>query len=173
LVTPFATVDALFAALEDQRPGDVVTALAHALQCAFILSQQRPLDEELQLAGLVHDVASSLEPRPPGCHGAAGALLVRPLLGERVAALVAHHIPAKRWLVSCDASYRDRLSDNSRATLAVQGEQMTAAERDAFEASPYAADSLILRRADDDAKQPGLIVPGLASWRALAEKYSA
>jgi predicted HD phosphohydrolase len=171
-VTPFATIDALFAVLADERPGDVVTALAHALQCAWLLQRERPEDEELQLAGLVHDVASSLEPRPPGCHGAAGAALVRPLFGERVAALVANHVPAKRWLVTCDTTYRSRLSENSRATLALQGEQMSAEERQAFEASPHAADAIVLRRADDDAKQPGRIVPGLASWESVAKRLA-
>ena len=170
---PFRTVDALLAALADERPGDVVTALAHALQCAWLLQHQRPSDGEVQLAGLVHDVASSLEPRPRGCHAAAGAELVRPLLGARVAAMVANHVAAKRWLVTCDASYRDRLSANSRATLALQGEILTPAEREAFEASPCAGASILLRRADDDAKQPGRIVPGLESWRALVEKQVA
>jgi predicted HD phosphohydrolase len=127
-MTPFATVDELFAALADERPGDVVTALAHALQ---------------------------------------------PLLGDRIAALVAGHVAAKRWLVTCDPQYRSRLSDNSRATLARQGESFTQAERAAFEASPHAADCILLRRADDEAKQPGRIVPSLDSWRALALDYAS
>ncbi len=166
-----ANVDELFAALTDERGGDVVTALAHALQCAWLLKQQRPDDEALQLAGLVHDVASSLEPRPAGCHAAVGAELVRPLFGDRVAALVAGHVAAKRWLVTCDPDYRARLSANSRATLGRQGEEFTAAELDAFEATLHAADCVLLRRADDDAKQPGLVVPPLAAWRAVAERH--
>jgi predicted HD phosphohydrolase len=170
-MTPLATLDELCAALVDERPGDVVTALAHALQCAWLLKQERPDDEELQLAGLVHDVASSLEPRPPGCHAAAGAELVRPLLGARIAALVAGHVVAKRWLVTCDASYRVRLSENSRATLAQQGEELTATERAAFEANPYAADCILLRRADDDAKRVGRVVPRLDSWKPIAERH--
>jgi predicted HD phosphohydrolase len=171
-VTPFATLEELFAALSDERPGDVVTALAHALQCAWILRQERPDDEELQLAGLVHDVASSLEPQPPGCHAANGAELIRPLFGERIAALVSGHVTAKRWLVTCDPAYRSCLSDNSRETLAHQGEALTSAERAAFEASPHAADWVRLRRADDQAKQPGRAVPSLDFWRELAEKHA-
>ena len=172
-MAPFATLDELFAVLADERPGDVVTARAHALQCAWLLKQQRPFDVELQLAGLVHDVASSLEPRPPGCHAAAGAALVRPLLGPRIAALVAQHVAAKRWLVTHDPSYRARLSENSRRTLAREGEELSASEREVFEASPEAADSVLLRRADDDAKRPGCIVPPLEFWRAVAEEYTS
>jgi predicted HD phosphohydrolase len=172
-MTPFASIDELFAALADERPGDVVTALAHALQCAWLLQQLRPNDEELQLAGLVHDVASSIEPRPPGCHAAAGAELVRPLLGSRIAALVAGHVAAKRWLVSTDPGYRDRLSDNSRETLVGQGDELSDSERAAFESSPHAEACVLLRRADDNAKRPGRIVPPLQAWRALAERHAA
>jgi gamma-butyrobetaine dioxygenase len=77
-------------------------------------------------------------------------------------------VAAKRWLVTCDPAYRDRLSDNSRATLARQGERLTPSERAAFEASPHAADCAELRRADDDAKQPDRRVPSLEFWRGLA-----
>ena len=35
-----------------------------------------------------------------------GAETVRRLLGERVAGLVEAHVPAKRYLVTTDASYR-------------------------------------------------------------------
>jgi predicted HD phosphohydrolase len=171
-MTPFATVDELFAVLDDERPGDVVTALAHALQCASILQRQRPADEELQLAGLVHDVASSLAPRPPGCHAQLGAELVRPLLGERVAALVGAHVAAKRWLVACEPHYRAHLSENSKATLARQGEAFSAEERAAFERLPHAADCVLLRRADDQAKRPGVAVPSLAAWRSLAQAHA-
>jgi predicted HD phosphohydrolase len=166
----FTSLDELFAALADERPGDVVTALAHALQCAWLLKQQRPDDEELQLAGLVHDVASSLEPPPSGCHAAAGADLVRPLFGDRVAALVAGHVTAKRWLVTCDPEYRSRLSDESKLTLSRQGEELSASERATFEATAHAADCVLLRRADDEAKQPGRVVPPLESWRPVAER---
>ena len=37
---PFSSIDDLFAALVDERPGDVVTALEHSLQCAWLLKQQ-------------------------------------------------------------------------------------------------------------------------------------
>jgi len=169
---PFGLIDDLFAALVDERPGDVVTALEHSLQCAWLLKQERPDDEELQLAGLVHDVASCLEPRPPGCHAAVGAELVRPLLGSRVAALVAGHVAAKRWLVMHDRGYRERLSDNSRATLAQQGDALDDGARAAFEALPDWQDCVVLRRADDAAKIPGRVVPPLATWREVAERHA-
>lgn len=167
---PFATLDELFAVLRDERVEDVVTALDHHLQCAALLRQARPDDEELQIAGLVHDVASSLEPRPAGCHAAVGGFLVRQLFGARVAALVAGHVAAKRWLVTTDPGYRARLSGDSAHTLAHQGEELDEREQAAFLASPHHDDIVLLRRADDDAKIPGAPVPPLEEWRAVAER---
>src|SRR5688500_6712835 len=57
---PIESVGELLALLADERPGHGVTALAHSTQCTWLLAQERPDDFELQVAGLVHDVASSL-----------------------------------------------------------------------------------------------------------------
>ena len=73
---------------------DGLSELDHGLQCAHRLARRRPLDIELQLAGLVHDVGHQFG--PDDRHGEIGGDLLRPLLGERVAALVAAHVPAKR-----------------------------------------------------------------------------
>ena len=64
---PFRTVDELLHVLDDPVVGDdIVAALAHHLQCAALLAQDAPGDVELQVAGLVHDVASSMDPRARG-----------------------------------------------------------------------------------------------------------
>ena len=64
---PFRTVDELLHVLDDPVVGDdIVAALAHHLQCAALLAQAAPGDVELQVAGLVHDVASSMDPRARG-----------------------------------------------------------------------------------------------------------
>jgi predicted HD phosphohydrolase len=170
---PFATLAELFAVLRDERVGDVVTALEHHLQCAALLRLARPGDEELQIAGLVHDVASSLDPAPGGCHAAVGGLLVRRLFGARVGALVAGHVAAKRWLVTTDPGYRARLSENSVHTLSLQGEELDEREQAAFLGSPERDDIVLLRRADDAAKLPGAAVPPLDAWRVIAERVAA
>ena len=169
---PFASVDDLCAVLDDGHGADTYSALDHHLQCADILRREGA-DVELQIAGLVHDVASSLDPRPAGDHAEIGAALVRPLLGERVADLVAGHVPAKRYLVTIEPSYRDVLSGDSTATLALQGDALTAEEARAFAGAPLAVDWLALRRADDQAKVVGLVVPGLASWRPALDELAA
>jgi predicted HD phosphohydrolase len=162
------TLDELFAVLGDDRGGDVVTARAHALQCAHLLARARPGDAELAIAGLTHDVASSLEPRPAGDHALEGARLVEPLFGARVAALVGGHVVAKRWLITTEPAYGAGLSDESRATLVDQGGALDAPALAAFAASPWFADCVLLRRCDDAAKRPERIVPPLESWLPVA-----
>jgi predicted HD phosphohydrolase len=171
--TPVRNVDALFAALDDGLgTPDVVSALDHALQCAALLALEVPDDVELQIAGLVHDVASSMQPRPSGDHAAAGAELVRTLLGNRVADLVGGHVAAKRYLVTVEPAYRTVLSDNSTATLARQGDAMRAGELEVFERSPLRDDWVRLRRADDRAKVVGAGVPGLDHWRPVVDRLA-
>jgi len=169
---PFRSVAALCAVLDDQRGGDVVTALAHHLQCAALLAAERPEDVELQVAGLVHDVASSIEPRPQGDHALVGAELVRPLLGDRVADLVAGHVRAKRYLVTVDPEYRSLLSAASTTSLHTQGNGLSPAELAEFESSPLADEWRVLRIADDRAKVPGADVAPLDAWQPVLESLA-
>jgi predicted HD phosphohydrolase len=147
-----------------ENDGEELDALAHHLQCAALLAERTPDDLELQVAGLVHDVASTVWPGRPATHARTGAALVEPLLGARVGWLVAHHDQAKRYLVTTEPSYRDRLSDNSVITLEAQGGLLDDDERRALEAAPDLDALLMLRRADDDAKVAGKQVPGLDTW---------
>ena len=166
-------VDALFATLEagaDATDAEDVDLLAHGLQCAAVLAAIAPDDQELQVAGLVHDVGTVLWPDRPRTHARTGAAAVADLLGERVAWLVGHHDEAKRYLVTVDPDYASRLSPASVRTLEVQGGRLDDTERAHLEAAPALADLLTLRRADDDAKVPGRAVPDLAHWRPVVER---
>jgi len=165
-------VDALVALLLRGREfadQEAVDLLAHGLQCAAGLAQAAPDDAELQVAGLVHDIGSIVEPGRAATHAATGAAMVAPLLGRRVAALVAGHDQAKRYLVTTDPAYAAVLSPQSVATLAVQGGVMTARDRAAFERRSQFADLLTLRRADDRAKDPTATVTDLGKWRVPLE----
>ena len=154
---------ARMADVECEEPG--LSELDHALQCAAELRAAAPGDVELQVAGLLHDVAHG--PAFAETHHLVGAEAIRGLLGDRVAQLAAMHVEAKRYLVSTDPEYRARLSPVSIQTLALQGGDMTAEEVTAFEAQPYWRDGLSLRRADEAAKTPGRAVPGLQAWLAI------
>lgn len=152
---------------------EAVDLLAHALQCAHEIALAHPDDLELQVAALVHDIGHQLAPGDDAGHGRLGADAVRELLGARVARLVEHHVPAKRYLVTVDATYRAALSPVSIRTLEHQGGTMTEAELGQVAALPDWDAGLVLRRADDAAKAPGREVPGLDSWRAVLERVAA
>jgi predicted HD phosphohydrolase len=150
------------ASLDD---GEGLDLLAHSLQCAENLAAASPDDPELQVAGLVHDLGTILEPGRPATHARTGGDAVRDLLGDRVADLVTCHDVAKRYLVTTDPGYRSELSDQSVVTLAVQGGDLDHDERVAFEAMPDFDACVTLRRADDAAKVAGRVVRGLDAWR--------
>jgi predicted HD phosphohydrolase len=171
-----ATLSDVVTTLERSRrsnDGEVLDLLAHGLQCAALLAEHRPDDVELQVAGLVHDLGTVLEPDRPTTHAATGARAVEGLLGPGVAWLVANHDQAKRYLVSTDASYRDRLSEMSVMTFTLQGGEMDASERSAFEAAEHFERVVALRRTDDQAKVPGRAVPGLETGHGALERVAA
>jgi predicted HD phosphohydrolase len=176
---PAATADELLAALaacagafDSLGPdGDPVDILDHGLQCAHELAAAAPDDEELQVAGLVHDLGHVIDGWHALDHGEVAAAYVGPLLGERVARVVALHVPAKRYLVATEDDYE--VSPGSARSLALQGGAMDAAEVAAFTAEPFAADAATLRRADEAAKVVGRSVPGLDAWAPVVRRVVA
>jgi predicted HD phosphohydrolase len=138
--------------------------LDHGLQVAAVLRTAYPDDVELQIAGLVHDIGHILGPRRDEVHAEVAASFVRPVLGERVAGLVRLHVPAKRYLVTTDPRYHQELEQDSIISLERQGGVLSADEVSDFESEPLAADALVLRRADEEGKVPGLAVPDLDGW---------
>ena len=166
------TADELWTLLRDGAEHDDeerVDVLTHGLQCAELLAARAPDDLELQVAGLVHDVGTVVDPSSMDSHAGRGGALVAPLLGARVGRLVALHADAKRYLVATDSSYRSHLSARSLETLVEQGGMMDEPEVRAFGAVADLDAVLALRRADDDAKVPGLTVPDLETWRPGVE----
>ena len=168
-----------------QYGGEAVTELAHALQCGD-LAEAAGADEELVLASLLHDVgrfavaqtgiSDALEMVGEGSTGArghheAGADLIAPFVPERVAFLVRAHAEAKRYLCAMDPAYHDALSAASKRTLALQGGVMRAEEARRAEGHPWWADTVRLRRWDDEAKAVGRKTRTLNTWAPLLEKY--
>jgi predicted HD phosphohydrolase len=176
---PVDSVDGLMSLLADcedswdtpDRSGDPVDILDHGLQVAAVLAERHPDDEELQVAGLVHDIGHHLVSGDEAGHGEHGAAVVAALLGPRTARLVALHIPAKRYLAATDPQLS--LSPESARTLGCQGGAMTPEEAAAFEADPDFSAAVALRRADDVGKVVGLRVPGLEQWRPVVERVAA
>jgi len=138
--------------------------LDHGLQCAALLEISDPSDIELQVAGLIHDLAHPWDGPGQPRHATMGADAVRTILGERVSALIEGHVPAKRFLVTTRPEYRALLSEDSIVTLAAQGGDLTDAEVAAFTTNMWWEAMVALRIADDGAKDPLAVVPELEYW---------
>lgn len=155
---------------------DGFSELDHALQTAAILREVAPDDAELQIAGLVHDLAHPWDGPGQPRHATMGAHAVRGILGDRVADLILAHVPAKRYLVATRPEYAALLSPDSVMTLAAQGGPMSDHEVAAFEAGDDVWAKVELRVADDGAKVPGRVVSPLATYedalRSLAASFT-
>ena len=166
-------VVALFEARGGQPDGEVVTRLEHALQCAALARRNRA-DDEVVLAALLHDLGhltASVADDDALHHGHLGAELLRPFVPERVAWLVQYHVVAKRYLCTVDPRYAARLSPVSAQSLLLQGAVLPLEERLALEIRPWFVDAVRIRRWDDEAKVPGLVVPALDEYRPLLERW--
>jgi len=151
---------------DDDEPVD---NLDHALQTAA-LALADGVDDELVVAALFHDIGyhERLNRRWPDLpHEEVGARFANEVFGQRVAWLIAQHVPAKRYLVATDPEYAKRLSPASARSLAEQGGPMSPAEVAAFEKEPWARDVARLRRWDDQAKVVGAVTPKLEELREM------
>ena len=141
--------------------GEPVTQLQHAWQCGH-LAHKSGATPALQLASWLHDIGHLLVgwPGTPTLlgqddrHEAVAAQVLRPLWGDAVAEPVRLHVQAKRYLVTRQPSYRQKLSEDSTRSLRLQGDLLSEDECRAFEASPYHRDALMLRIWDDLGKKP-------------------
>ena len=156
--------------------GEAVSQAEHALQAAW-LAEREGAPDALVVSALLHDVghllvAASDELADRGLdarHEEAGAAWLAEHFGPEVAGPARLHVAAKRYLCAVDPGYRDRLSAASRRSLAFQGGAMTTDEVDGFRRDPHHAEALRLRRWDDEAKIPGLDVPGPEHYRSRIE----
>jgi phosphonate degradation associated HDIG domain protein len=166
-------IDRLFADRgADEYRGEAVTQLDHALQTAR-LAEQANAPPELIAAALLHDIGHLLTPYDgrdrDDQHEELGYRFLARHFGPSVTEPVRLHVPAKRYLCSVDPSYAAALSPASLQSLSVQGGPMTPTEMTAFDALPYAAAAVALRRWDDAAKVVGRVTPPFAYYRRFLE----
>lgn len=170
------TLFALFGARGGECYGEDVTQLDHALQAAHGARTAGDGDL-LVVACLLHDIgqllgdaglAADVEGRD-AAHEVGGAAFLAGNFPEAVLAPIRLHVAAKRYLCHVDANYQRSLSEASLLSLALQGGAFTDEQARDFLALPFATDALRLRRHDDAAKEVGMDVPDLASYRGLIE----
>jgi phosphonate degradation associated HDIG domain protein len=152
--------------------GEAITETKHALQCAHLAAQSGAAPE-LVAAALLHDVGHLLhglgedvaERDIDGEHEERGAEWLRRFFPAAVVDPVRLHVAAKRYLCAVEPGYHAALSEASRRSLRLQGGRMSAEEARRFEQQPSFRAAVAVRRWDDRAKVPGLIVPGLDHYR--------
>jgi phosphonate degradation associated HDIG domain protein len=156
--------------------GEAVTETEHALQSAH-LAEQSGATPELIAAALLHDVGHLLHGLPDdvaergidGRHEEGGAAWLRRHFGPAVVDPVRLHVAAKRYLCAVEPEYSAGLSGASQRSLRLQGGPMSPEEVCRFELEPWLGSAVAVRRWDDRAKAPGLVVPGLEHYRPCLE----
>lgn len=154
-----------------------VSQLEHALQSAA-LAAQRQHSDAMVIAALFHDlghllVGEDVDLADQGiddAHEETSARILEEIYGPDVAEPVRLHVAAKRYLCGATPAYFDKLSEDSRTSLALQGGPMNAQEIAAFDRLEHRAAALALRMIDDEAKVAGLVTPTLDSYREMAKR---
>ena len=160
-----------------QYSGEPVTQLQHALQTAH-LAEASGADDALVTACLLHDLGHLLNDQgeTPSLRGIDDthqyhALpFLRGLFADTVLDAIKLHVDAKRYLCQANPDYFDRLSEDSKRSLALQGGVFSAEQAAKFLNQGGARDAVMLRQWDDLAKQADLATPSLAHFLARAER---
>ena len=149
-------------------------------QCAQ-LAEMESHDEEVILAAFFHDIGhlcehiievKYMDKYGVVDHEKIGAeYLLQKGFSEKIAALVASHVEAKRYLAFKDELYYTSLSDASKKTLEFQGGVMTADEANKFKSDPYFSLYISLRKWDEKAKLTDIPLPSLDKYKILMEAH--
>ena len=152
--------------------GEAVTMAQHMLQAAA-RAEEAGAPGALVAAALLHDIGhfqgpvsgEELMAGTDNRHSHTGADRLVDWFGPEVTEPIRLHVAAKRYLCAVEPEYFGRLSEASAYTLKVQGGPMSLAEVAGYEANPYAADGVAVRRWDDEGKDPEASAPDFAHFR--------
>ena len=157
--------------------GEVVSKREHMIQAA-VSAEEHIESEQLILACLLHDIGHLLEKDDMNGlgvknHGTVGKQYLEKMgMNKRVCKLVESHIAAKRYLVSIDETYYEKLSEASKKTLEYQGGKMNEDEINNFEKDLDMIEILGVRYHDDNGKKIKIKnLPSIESFIPLIEKY--
>ena len=154
--------------------GEAVTMADHMLQTAAV-AERAGASEAMVAAALLHDIGHFAAARNDAGdwhrkHDEAGARFLEGRFGPDVVGPVRLHVAAKRYLCAVEPDYVDRLSPASVHTLEKQGGPMSPDEVAAFEAEPFHAEAVRLRRWEEDGKSVGRDAPAFGHYRPLLER---
>jgi phosphonate degradation associated HDIG domain protein len=154
--------------------GEGISQLEHALQSAQ-LAERAGAPRELVCAALLHDAGHLLNDKGEtptlrgvdDLHQYVALPFLRPHFPEAMLGPIRLHVDAKRYLCATRAGYHDRLSEDSKRSLQLQGGVFSAEEATRFIGQPHAAEAVRLRLWDDAAKVRGAATPGFAHFEPL------
>lgn len=151
----------LFQQHGDQKYADEdVTQKQHAVQCGQ-LAREADVPPHVVTAALLHDVGhllvqadwpSSCEENLDDKHEEVGYHYLVDHFGVEIAEPVRLHVASKRYLCTVEPEYQNHLSPTSLKSFHDQGGLMSPEEVEAFRASPFYEEAVMLRRWDDQAK---------------------
>ncbi len=161
--------------------GEPVSQTSHMVQCGM-LAMGTGGDMELVIGAFLHDVGHLLrykvQTEAMGQYGVmnhdglGGEYLRKNGFAERICAMVDQHVAAKRYLVSTNPSYKDKLSPASLETMVKwQGGLMTPEEITAFENHPYFDDIIKVRLWDEEAKDHNAVLLPIKHFTNLINEY--
>jgi phosphonate degradation associated HDIG domain protein len=156
--------------------GEPVSLAEHSLQTA-LAAERDGAHDTLVAAALLHDYGHLIHDLPEDAaergldtrHEDIGHAFLGKHFVAEVVEPIQLHVAAKRYLCAVDPAYVAALSPASRVSLELQGGPCGPDEVAEFEASPFAADAVRLRRYDDVGKEPGRETPGFEHYRPALE----
>lgn len=157
--------------------GEIVSKREHMIQTA-ILAQDNMESEQVILACLLHDIGHLLKNDDMNGlgvqnHGIIGKQYLEEMgMNKKVCKLVEKHIDAKRYLVSIDKTYYEKLSDVSNNKLEYQGGKMNVNEIETFEKDLDMLELLAIEYYDENGKKKKVKdLPPIESFIPLIKKY--
>ncbi len=174
---PLEQIQAAFARRGHEGYGEGVSQLEHAIQCGYF-AERDGASPALVAAAYLHDIGHLLHDLPQDIadqgidtqHEATGAAWLSLHFGPEVTEPVRMHVAAKRYLARVEEGYFERLSEASKLSLRLQGGPMDAGQVLAFEAEPFFAEAVRLRRWDEEGKLLDFQGPGAAHFDAVVAR---
>ncbi len=164
---------------DEDYDGEPVSQTSHMIQCAMLAMEEGDID--ITIGAFLHDVGHllkhNLQTEAMGSFGVVNhegigaAYLKERGFSERVCAVVANHVAAKRYLVATDKMYASKLSPASKETLKWQGGAMTEDEVATFKQHPFFNDIIKVRLWDEKAKDHNIPILPLSFFKKLIANY--
>ena len=172
--TVLMQIHAAFGRRGHEGYGEGVSQLDHALQCGAF-ARRDGATPPLVTAAFLHDIGHLLHDLPQDVadsgvdtqHEASGSAWLSHFFGPEVTEPVRMHVAAKRYLAAVEPGYFEQLSEASKQSLKLQGGVMTPEQARAFEAEPFFADAVCLRRWDEEGKIVGYQGPQASDFDAV------